>query len=73
MEVRIGVINVAREVVFESTQSPQEVADAVAGSLTSGSALDLTDDRGHRVIVPADRIGYIDIGAEQKGRVGFGG
>ena len=73
MEVRIGVTNVAREVVFESADTPEDVAQAVSSSLSSGSALELTDERGHRVIVPADRIGYIDIGPGQNRRVGFGG
>ncbi|WP_265446122.1 DUF3107 domain-containing protein [Flexivirga meconopsidis] len=73
MEVRIGVRNVAREVVIESNQSPNEVRTLVGKSLNSGEPLELTDERGHTVIVPADVLGYIDIGSEQRGRVGFGG
>ncbi|TWE09380.1 DUF3107 domain-containing protein [Rudaeicoccus suwonensis] len=73
MEVRIGVQNVAREVVFESTQEPRQVQDLVTQSLTSGEPLMLVDERGHTVVVPATALAYIDIGSEQRGRVGFGG
>lgn len=73
MEVRIGVQNVAREVVLESNQSSQEVRDLVTAAVTSGAPLVLLDDQGHSVIVPGNVIGYVDVGSEQKGRVGFGG
>ena len=36
MEVRIGVRNVAREVSFESADSPDEVQTTVAKALASG-------------------------------------
>lgn len=72
MEVRIGVQNVAREVVIESDQSTDEVRALVDASLSKGTPLALTDERGHTVVVPAASIGYIDIGSEQRGRVGFG-
>lgn len=71
VEVRIGVTQVAREVVFESTDTPEKVTDEVSKALEAGTPLSLTDERGHRVIVPADRLGYIDIGPGQNRRVGF--
>lgn len=73
MEVRIGVQNVAREIVIESNQSAAEVRDAVNEALSSGTPLTLTDEREHSVTVPASALAYVDIAAEQKGRVGFGG
>ncbi|MDE9365833.1 DUF3107 domain-containing protein [Luteipulveratus sp. YIM 133132] len=72
MEVRIGVQNVAREVVIESNQSPDDVQGLLQEALTSGKPLTLIDERGHSVTVPAAVIGYVDVGSEQKGRVGFG-
>ncbi len=72
MEVRIGVQNVAREVVFESKQSPDEVRDLVQAALDGGTALTLADERGHTVIVPAGVLGYVDVGSEQPFKVGFG-
>ncbi len=72
MEVRIGVRNVAREVVIESEQTQDEVAQQVKDALTNGTPVTLTDDKGHTVIVPGDALGYVDIAAEQGRRVGFG-
>jgi hypothetical protein len=33
--------------------------------------LKLTDNKGRRFIVPADALGYVEIGAEEARRVGF--
>jgi hypothetical protein len=34
--------------------------------------LRLTDDKGRQVIVPGGALGYVEIGAEEVRRVGFG-
>ena len=73
MEVRIGVQNVARELVIDSHENADAVREHVRAALDSGTPLTLSDERGHSVTVPASAIGYVDIAAEQKGRVGFGG
>lgn len=73
MEVRIGVRNVAREVTFESADSPEQVTAAVTQALSSpDGALRLQDDRGRTVIVPASALGYVEVGSVEKARVGFG-
>jgi hypothetical protein len=72
VEVRIGVQNVSREVIIESTQTPDEVAAAVAASVAGGDALSLTDDRGRVTVVPAGALGYVQIGESEKRGVGFG-
>jgi hypothetical protein len=72
VEVKIGVQNVAREIVVESNQSPEEVEALVTAALTDGGLLSLVDDSGRRVIVPVGTIGYVDLGAAKKGSVGFG-
>jgi len=73
VEVKIGVQHANRELVLESEQSPDEVQQAVAEAL-SGKAnlLQLTDDKGRRVIIPADRLAYVEIGEEAIRKVGFG-
>ncbi|HEU4946692.1 MAG TPA: DUF3107 domain-containing protein [Kribbella sp.] len=73
MEVKIGVQHANRELVLESEQSPDEVQEAVAAAL-SGKAnlLQLTDDKGRRVIIPADRLAYVEIGEVSIRKVGFG-
>lgn len=71
MEIRIGVQNVAREIVIETELSGDEVAAKVADAV-AGATLDLTDAKGRRVVVPAGSLGYVEIGEETKRRVGFG-
>lgn len=72
MEVTIGVQNLAREIVVESDQTPEQLAAAVSAALSGRPALELTDTKGRRVIVPTATIGYVEIGSEAKPRVGFG-
>ncbi|HEY0187696.1 MAG TPA: DUF3107 domain-containing protein [Cellulomonas sp.] len=72
MDITIGVQNLPRELVIESDQSAEEVTAAVTAALGGKPALELVDARGRRVIVPSSSIGYVEIGTESKGRVGFG-
>lgn len=72
MEVKIGIRDVAREVVLESEQTPDAVAELVAGAVAKGDLLRLTDEKGRLVIIPGGLIGYVEIGAPETRRVGFG-
>jgi hypothetical protein len=73
VEVKIGVQDVARELVLESAQSPAEVEKAVAEALKADlGVLALTDDKGRRVLVPADKLAYVEIAETEQRRVGFG-
>ena len=70
--VRIAVVDVANELVFEAQQSPAEIKAAVTQALSTNSPLILNDVRGREIIVPAEKIGFVDIGEAQERRVGFG-
>lgn len=73
MEVKIGVQHAARELVLDSTQTTDEITDAVSAALTGDSRiLSLTDVGGRRVVVPADKLAYVEIGEPETRRVGFG-
>ena len=72
MEVKIGVQNTAREIALESAQSPEEIAESVRAAIADGGILSLEDDKGRRVLVPAERIAYVEISAAASRRVGFG-
>lgn len=73
MEVKIGVLHTPREIVVESNQTPDEVAELVAAALKSvDGQLALIDDRGRRVIVPANLVAYVEIAQADVRRVGFG-
>ena len=54
-------------------QTPAEVEKLVSDALESGSGvLALTDEKGRRYLVQAARINYVEIGAADARRVGFG-
>ncbi|MFF2041229.1 DUF3107 domain-containing protein [Kitasatospora sp. NPDC058170] len=73
MEVKIGVQNAPREIVIESSQTADEVQNAVAKALEGTEKLfTLTDEHGRRVIVPAERLAYVEIGEQAVRKVGFG-
>ncbi len=73
MEVKIGVQYAARELVLESAQSPQEVEKAVSDALKADlGVLSLVDEKGRRVLVPADKLAYVEIAESEQRRVGFG-
>lgn len=76
MEVKIGVSESPRELVFNSSQTPEEVEslvrDALSGKGADGAVLSLCDDKGRRFLVQTSKITYIEIGAADVRRVGFG-
>lgn len=73
MEIKIGVQHAARELVLDSPQSTDEITEAVSAALTGESKiLSLTDEGGRRVVVPADKLAYVEIGDPDARRVGFG-
>jgi hypothetical protein len=72
VEVKIGVLHTPREIVMESSQTPDEVTELVATALKSTDGqLTLTDDKGRRVIVPANLVAYVEIAQADVRRVGF--
>lgn len=72
MEVKIGVVHTAREIVFDSNQTADEVSAAITEAVKSGELLSLTDDRGRQVLIPGERIAYVELGVPAARRVGFG-
>ncbi|MGI8937431.1 MAG: DUF3107 domain-containing protein [Iamia sp.] len=76
MDVRIGVTYTAKELEVElpdDTDGDAVKAD-VEAALSSGGVLWLTDRKGRNVGVPADKIAYVDMGAEAGDRrIGFAG
>jgi hypothetical protein len=72
VEVKIGVLHTPREIVLDSPQTPDEVEQAVADALKSvDGQLVLVEERGRKVIVPANLVAYVDIAQADQRRVGF--
>jgi Protein of unknown function (DUF3107) len=73
MEVRIGVIHAARELSLESSQSVEAVRQAVSDAITGDeSLLVLHDDKGRTLVVPTEKLAYVEIVGDSGRRVGFG-
>lgn len=72
MEIKIGVKDVAREVVIDSSESAEAVTALVTRALEEKSLLQLTDSKGNTTLVPGDSLAYVEIGAEAKRHIGFG-
>ena len=72
MEVKIGVQHATRELVIDTSMSGDEVEAAVSKALTGESGvLSLADTKGRRVIVPSEKLAYVELGTPSAGQVGF--
>jgi hypothetical protein len=74
MEIRIGVVHTPKELSLELDGSADDVVGTIDKALSNGTAVVwLTDTKGRRVGVPADRIAYIEVDEDGSNkRVGFG-
>jgi hypothetical protein len=72
MEIKIGIQSVPRELVVETKSSVEEVQSALAAAVADGGVFTLGDDKGGRVLIPADKIAYLEIGGTETRRIGFG-
>ncbi len=74
MEVKIGVADSPRELVFNSPDTPEQVEHHIRAAIAEGenAILSLTDDKGKRLLVQTAKIAYVEIGAADTRRVGFG-
>jgi len=72
VEVKIGIQSVPRELVIETEASPDEVEAALKAAVEAESGvLVLADSKGGRVLVPAEKIAYLEFGGNEPRRVGF--
>ena len=71
MEVKIGIQSAPRELVVETDSEPDDVEAALKAAVAEDGVLVLTSAQGGRVLVPADKIAYLEFGATQPRRVGF--
>lgn len=71
MEVKIGIQHAPRELVVDTSETAESVEKMVADAVGSEGVLALTDSKGRKVIVPASRIAYVEIGGALAGQVGF--
>jgi hypothetical protein len=75
VEVKIGIQSVPRELIVDTDATAEEVERDLAAALAApdGTAVfALTTQKGGRVLVPADKIAFVEFTTDQARRVGFG-
>jgi hypothetical protein len=74
MELRIGVVHTPKELSLELDGTADDVVGTIDKAMGGGNAIVwLTDTKGRRVGIPAERIAYIEVDEDGSNkRVGFG-
>ncbi|HEY2577971.1 MAG TPA: DUF3107 domain-containing protein [Streptosporangiaceae bacterium] len=72
MEVKIGVQSAPREIVVETETVAEEIERALASALADGGIFSIRDDKNGKILIPADKIAYVELGSSETRRVGFG-
>ena len=75
MEVKIGIQSIPRELVVDTDATAEEIERDLAAALAAkdGHAIfALGTQKGGRVLIPADKIAFVEFGGDQSRRVGFG-
>lgn len=71
MEVKIGIQHAPRELIVDTDTSADDVQQLLSDALGSDGVLSLSDARGRRIVVPAAKIAYVELGGGVSGTVGF--
>lgn len=61
-----------RELLVETTVSPEEIERMLTDALTDGTVFVLNDSKGKTVLVPAAKIAYVELGVAEPRKIGFG-
>jgi hypothetical protein len=71
VEVKIGIQSAPRELIVETESEADDVEAALKAAVADGGVLVLAAAKGGRVLVPADKIAYLEFGGTEARRVGF--
>ena len=73
MEVKIGIQSVPRELVVDTDASAEDVERDLAAALGEPhGVLAVTARNGGRLLVPADKVAFVEFPGNESRRVGFG-
>jgi hypothetical protein len=72
VEVKIGIQSALRELIVETETAAEEVERSLTSALADGGVFALKDDKGGKLLIPAEKIAYIELGSSEQRRVGFG-
>jgi hypothetical protein len=75
VEVKIGIQSIPRELIVDTDTPPEEIERALATALSGadGQRIFAVDTlKGGRLLIPADKIAFLELSPDQARRVGFG-
>ena len=72
MEVRIGIQSAPRELSVETSAPAEQIERDLAVALENRGLFVLPVGKGGKVLMPSDKIAYIEFTPHETRRVGFG-
>jgi Protein of unknown function (DUF3107) len=72
VEVKIGIQSIPRELVIDTDTPAEELERSLTAAVSEGGLFAIRDDKGGTLMVPADKIGYVEFSGNEHRRVGFG-
>ncbi len=72
MEVKIGIQMAARELVVDTGASAEEIKQALMAAVAENKLFVVTDSKGGTILVPGDKIAYVELDQVEPRRIGFG-
>jgi hypothetical protein len=73
VEVKIGVQHASREIVVDSDMSHDKIIESVRSALADDDGvLVMADAKGRTVMIPVEKLAYVEVGEETARKVGFG-
>jgi hypothetical protein len=73
VEVKIGIQSIQRELVLDTPSSPDEVERSLATALSNGGMFVVRDEKGGKILIPAEKIGNVELNGTEQRRIGIGG
>jgi len=73
VEVKIGVQHASREIVVDSDMSHDKIIESVRSALADDDGVFvMADAKGRTVMIPVEKLAYVEVGEETARKVGFG-
>lgn len=70
-EVKIGISDSTHELNIECASTQSEVIAKVNEAIKSSAVLSLSDTKGRELLVPSNKISYVEVGESTDRKVGF--
>lgn len=70
-EVKIGISDSTHEINIECASTQSDVIAKVNEAIKSSAVLSLSDTKGRELLVPSNKISYVEVGESTDRKVGF--